>query len=152
MILTFRQADDSDYELAFQAKKQAMGPHITVKWGWDEAYQRSIHNRRWHEKPWFVLMMGETSVGTLSLLRQDSILRFGEFYLLDEYRNRGLGTQVLQSVLDECDQNGEVVILEYLKWNPVGSLYKRFGFKVTHENDVHYFLRREPLKAVVSSS
>jgi len=34
--------------------------------------------------------------------------------------------------------------LEYLKWNPVGSLYLRHGFKVVSQNDIHFFLVREP--------
>ena len=34
------------------------------------------------------------------------------------------------------------VRLEYLKWNPAGSLYLRNGFVRTHETDIHVFLER----------
>jgi hypothetical protein len=36
---------------------------------------------------------------------------------------------------------------EYLKWNPVGSLYLRHGFVRTHEADIHFFLERPPRRA-----
>jgi hypothetical protein len=50
---------DRDFEFAFQAKKDAMGPHISARWGWDEEYQLSVHKQRWSEKPWFIVTLGE---------------------------------------------------------------------------------------------
>lgn len=133
-----------DNDFAFEAKKQAIGPHIVEKWGWDDEFQRSLHEQRWSEKPWFILKRGGERIGTLSLHQvDDKTLRFGEFYLLDEYRNQGIGTSVLKDVLRGCDAKGLRVVLEYLHWNPVGSLYKRHGFKVTSENEIHYFMERE---------
>ena len=44
-------ASESDIDFAFEAKRQAMGEHIEVKWGWDESFQRSLHEQRYSEKP-----------------------------------------------------------------------------------------------------
>jgi hypothetical protein len=51
---------------------------------------------------------------------------------------------ILSDFLKECDRTKRPVRLEYLKWNPVGSLYKRHGFEIVAENDIHYFMVREP--------
>jgi ribosomal protein S18 acetylase RimI-like enzyme len=51
---------------------------------------------------------------------------------------------VLSEFLKDCDRSNRAVQLEYLKWNPVGSLYKRHGFEVVSENKIHYFMVREP--------
>jgi hypothetical protein len=48
-------------------------------------------------------------------------------------------------VLKRADEAGLPVKLEYLKWNPVASLYQRYGFETTSETDVHYFAVRKPL-------
>ena len=56
MNLITRKAKDSDYNFAFEIKKQAIGPHITSKWGWDEEFQLNIHHQRWNEKPWLIIM------------------------------------------------------------------------------------------------
>jgi len=142
--VTLQEVIPADIEFAFEAKKQAIGPHIVEKWEWDEVFQRTLHEQRWSEKPWFILECDDEKIGTLSLHQKDSkTLRFGEFYLLDEYRNQGIGTSVLVEILNDCDAKGMKVILEYLHWNPVGSLYKRHGFKITSENDTHYFMERE---------
>ena len=142
-----RPTTDRDFEFAFQAKKDAMGPLISERWGWDENYQLSIHKQRWSEKPWFVVMLGEKSIGTVSIHEQPEFIRFGEFYLLSDFRRRGLGTAILTEFLERCDRTNREVRLEYLKWNPVGSLYRRHGFKIVSESDIHYFMVREPLRA-----
>lgn len=144
MEIVVTEATEKHFEFAFEAKKQAMGPHITAKWGWDEDYQLSVHKQRWSEKPWFVITVGGELAGTVSIHYLEEHVRFGEFYLLDKFRNRGIGTKILQKFVSECDRQCKKAVLEYLKWNRVGSLYKRNGFKIIRENDIHYFMCREP--------
>jgi len=43
-------ATDADYEFSFQVKKQAQGPWITMRWGWDEEKQRAFHRQDWDQK------------------------------------------------------------------------------------------------------
>ena len=145
MDTILRTCTDSDCEFAFEAKRQALGPYIIEKWSWDEAYQRKIHDQRWHEKPWSLIILGNDPIGTVSIQHLDNKYnRFGEFYLLEKFQGQGIGTKVLKSYLTECDRDQKWVKLEYLKWNPVGSLYKRNGFNVVDENEVHIFLERKP--------
>ena len=141
---TLRKATENDFEFAFLTKKDALGPYISTKWGWDEDFQRNLHAQRWSEKPWFIISLNNSDIGTLSLHTLDmSTLRFGEFYISKEFRNKGLGTKILKQVLNQCDSNNQNVILEYLKWNPVGDLYKRHAFVIKSENEIHYFMERK---------
>jgi GNAT superfamily N-acetyltransferase len=141
---TLRPTTDNDFAFAFEVKKDAIGPHISSRWGWDEKYQLDVHKQRWSEKPWFIVMLGEESIGTVSIHEQPDFIRFGEFYLLNIFRRKGLGSMILSEFLKGCDRSKRAVQLEYLKWNPVGSLYKRHGFDVVSENEIHYFMVREP--------
>jgi GNAT superfamily N-acetyltransferase len=145
MKIELSQANKADIDFAFEAKKQAMGPHIESKWGGDENFQRALHGQRFSEKPWFIILVNGESVGTVSIDDVGEHKRFGEFYLLTKFQRRGIGTKVLNNFLRECDIKSKKVFLEYLKWNPVGSLYKRNGFEVTSENEIHYFMIREPV-------
>ncbi len=117
-----------------------MGEHISARWGWDELY---VHKERWSEKPWYIVMLGKQQIGTVSIHEHSDFTRFGEFYLLSSFRRQGIGTMVLSDFLKGCDRTKHPVRLEYLKWNPAGSLYKRHGFEVIAENDIHYFMVRE---------
>jgi hypothetical protein len=56
-----RRAIDADFAFAFEAKKDAMGEHISARWGWDEWYQLNLHQERWGEKLWYFVMAGRYS-------------------------------------------------------------------------------------------
>jgi GNAT superfamily N-acetyltransferase len=84
-------------------------------------------------------------VGTVSVRRIGDHIRFGEFYLFPDYQGKGLGTRVLRHCLSLADEQGVPVRLEYLKWNPVGTLYRRHGFAVIGETGIHWFMERAPM-------
>lgn len=121
-----------------------MGQHIVKKWGWDEEYQRNIHQLRWDEKTFHKIFLEDKPIGVVAIDEYADHIRFGEFYIEPKYQGKGLGSKVLKMVLDQAGKKALPVRLEYLKWNPVGSLYKRFGFTITHETEIHYFLVKEP--------
>jgi len=137
--------DPSHIDFAFEAKRAAMEPHIIKRWTWDEAFQREMHERNYSEKPFFGIQRAEQRLGTLSFQRQPDHLRFGEFYLLPKHQSRGVGSAILAHCLALADSMRFPVRLEYLHWNPVGSLYRRHGFKEIGHSETHCFLQREPV-------
>lgn len=147
MKFELRDATPWDFEFAFEVKRDAMGPHISARWGWDEAFQLQLHRKRWNEKPWQVVLVGSARVGTVSVHMQPTHVQFGEFYVLGPYRRQGLGTQVLRQALELADRNQLETRLECLKWNPVASLYTRNGFRIVDEDEIHYFMVRGPHEA-----
>jgi ribosomal protein S18 acetylase RimI-like enzyme len=147
MTLTLRPAVPNDFQFAFDAKRDAIGPHVVTRWGWDEQFQLEHHRKQWASKPWQVIVIDSLPIGTVSIDLQPSHMQFGEFYILNAYRSQGIGTQVLVEALKVADQKCLETRLEYLKWNPVASLYARHGFRVVGENEIHYFLIRQPNKA-----
>ena len=144
MNIFLRPASEQDFEFAFEAKRQALGPHIAARWGWDESYQLNVHRTRWSERPWSIIQSDEEAIGTVSIQEAADHIRFGEFYLLPSHQRKGIGSRLLGQVIARSDEVSLPIRLEYLKWNPVASLYLRNGFKVVSENDIHYFLVREP--------
>ena len=143
MIDLERMPKDPDaFEFAFRAKKEALGPHVAVKWGWDDAYQRTVHSERWAVKSFFRIMVDGEPAGTVAIDESPSHVQFGEFYLFPPFQRRGLGGKVLASVIETSTKKRLPVRLECLKWNPALSLYKRAGFVVTRESDIHYFMER----------
>jgi len=132
----------SDHEFSFVVKADAMGPYIRHRWGWDEQFQRAIHQEKLLSKPFSLIISGEKAVGTVSLQKHPGHLQFGEFYILSEHRGRGLGSRVLQHCLAVADEERLPVHLEHLIWNPVGALYRRNGFIETSLTESHFILKR----------
>ena len=135
--------DPDEIDFAFEAKRAALGPHIIKRWTWDEAFQRDLHERRYSEKPFFEIRRKDQRLGTLSFQLQSDHVRFGEFYLFPEHQGRGVGSAILAHCLAVADRLRSPVRLEYLHWNPVGSLYRRHGFKEISRSETHCYLQRD---------
>ncbi len=144
MQISLRPASEQDFLFAFEAKRKALGPHIMARWNWDESYQLNTHRTRWSERPWSIILSDKEPIGTVSIHEAVDHIRFGEFYLLPSHQRKGIGSSLLRQVIAQSEESSLPIRLEYLKWNPVGSLYLRHGFKVVSESEIHYFLEREP--------
>ena len=133
---------EESIRFSFEVKKDSMGPHIAARWEWDEARQLHTHRQRFEAKPFYRICKNSVAIGTVSWAIANDHVRFGEFYLLEGYRGAGLGTRILRHALAEADALSRPVRLEYLKWNPVGSLYRRHGFVDSHVTETHFHLVR----------
>ena len=134
--------EESDFELAFEIKKQALGPHVAKQWGWDDTVQRRFHQEHWNERELLAIQLGGIDVGTVWIKKFEDHWRFGEFFILPEYQNKGIGSYILSKVIADAEQTPLPIRLEYLKWNPVASLYERKGFHRIGENETHYFMEK----------
>ncbi len=134
--------EPGNFEFAFAAKREALGPYVAVKWGWDEAYQRGVHAERWAAKAFHRILVDGEAAGTVAIDETPTHVQFGEFYLLPPFQRKGIGSQVLAAVIEQSTEMHLPVRLECLKWNPALSLYMRAGFLVTRESDIHYFMER----------
>ena len=132
-------------EWAFTVKRAAMGPHIEVRWGWDEVLQRRMHHERFASKPLFAIERRDERLGLLSWQRQSDHIQFGEFYLLPGHQRQGIGSAILSHCAAVADQLRLPLRLEHLEWNPVGSLYTRAGFVEIGRSDIHVFMERPVL-------
>jgi len=137
-----KTAEASDF--AFEVKRFALGPHITVRWDWDEDFQRRFHQLRFDERPLSRITVAGQPAGTIAVTRLSDHIRLDEFYLVPAHQRHGLGTRILNHCLAIADTLGLPVRLQYLKWNPVGSLYRRHGFSQVDETDTHYIMERPP--------
>lgn len=129
-------------DLAFEIKRGAIGPHIVARWGWDEKFQREFHEQRFRECPLSGIVQFEQTIGTLAVTKFADCLQLDEFYLRPSHHRRGLGTRILRHCLSMADELSFPVRLRYLKWNPVGSLYRRHGFVEVGQTDIHFLMMR----------
>jgi ribosomal protein S18 acetylase RimI-like enzyme len=131
-----------EFDAAYALKKEALGPHVIPRWGWDDARQRAIMEEKWRVKTFHRIVVEGETVGTISIDADGDGIEIGEFYIAPAFQGRGIGSAVLGKVLD--DAAGKAVRLRVLKWNPAVALYARHGFAVVGETDVHYLMEHAP--------
>jgi len=144
MTTELREAVANDAEFVFEAKKQALGPFIGQRWGWHEDYQRGVHNENWQKKPWSIILLDKTPIGTVSVDRRAQAIQLTDFYILPDYQRRGFGTQVLARILYECDSNDRDCEIRLLRGNKAESFFRRHGFREIENDDTHCFMIRNP--------
>jgi GNAT superfamily N-acetyltransferase len=144
MKIETRQMVEADFELSYRIKKEALGPHVGKRWGWDDDVQRRIHREHWGQRHFLAICVDGIDVGTVWTEAAPDHWRFGESYILPQFQNKGIGSQVLAKAIEDADKTQLPMRLEYLKWSPVGTLYTRHGFRQVAENDTHYFMERKP--------
>jgi ribosomal protein S18 acetylase RimI-like enzyme len=54
-----------------------------------------------------------------------------------------IGTEVMHRLIDEAANAGRAVTLGVVKSNSAKRLYDRLGFRVTHEDDRKFYMRRD---------
>lgn len=79
------------------------------------------------------------SIAGIFLVRnfEDGVL-IDEIYLYDEYRNKGIGTNLINSV-----KNKNVYLWVYKNNEKAINLYTKLGFKVIDETETRYKMKRE---------
>ena len=77
-------------------------------------------------------------VGCLLLTNKEDGKLLDEIYLEEEYRNKGIGTEIINDILN----NNDVVYLWVYKENEKAiSLYKKLGFNVIEETESRYYMK-----------
>ena len=136
-------ADETHKEFSYQVKKAAEAEYITLMFGWDEDVQRDFHAKAWQQQKPDIITYGGKLIGTIATTESEDCIEIGQLFILPDYQNKGIGTHLLKSILDEADQLGKNVTLCFLKNNPVKSLYVRNGFRLVYTSEVAYHMERK---------
>lgn len=81
-----------------------------------------------------IILRRESPVGRLYLWRNGDDLRIVDLSLLPDQRRQGIGTQLLQSVIDQAARTGLGTSLHVQSGNPARALYQRLGFRSVEQD------------------
>lgn len=118
--------------------------NIIAQLGLDMARQRESFARQWHVAEVRIITMSGEDIGWLQSKMTDSALFLGQLYLSGHMQHQGIGTRVLQMLIEEARRVGKPVTLGVVKINPARRLYERLGFKRTHEDEHKVYMRLAP--------
>ena len=88
-----------------------------------------------------VIEVGGHAVGSIAVRPEPGERWIEHFYLATRHQGRGIGGEVLRSLLDESSGNLPFR-LNVLQGSAAGRLYERHGFVVEREDEIDVFLVR----------
>lgn len=88
-----------------------------------------------------VIYMDTNKIGCLAIKKEDNDgVLLDKIYLKHEYRNKGIGSDILKKILDE---NKYVYLWVYKSNKRAISLYFKNGFKVVDETETRFYMKHE---------
>ena len=84
-----------------------------------------------------IILQDSEAIGRLLIDQEERFLVLIDIALLPAHQNRGVGTKLVQSLLEEAAATGKSVRLQVLATNPAVRMYERLGFAAT-DNDGTY--------------
>lgn len=126
-----RPALDSDRDSLFALHRLTMREVIAETWGWDETWQQAEFMRRLDTCTVSVIEIEGQAVGALWLRATPESLHIVELQLVPKMQGRGVGSAVVQHVIQQGIDGGVPVTLSVVPANARAQrLYERLGFEV----------------------
>ena len=143
--LKVRKAQATDSEFVFAVKKAAFREYVEQIWGWEDTYQRDLHNRRFASQDLRIIQFRGIDVGFLATSNTSDTLNVDQIYILPEYQGRGIGAACMGRIIDNASREQKPVTLQVLKINTrATAFYQRLGFTIVDENSTHFQMKRLP--------
>jgi ribosomal protein S18 acetylase RimI-like enzyme len=137
MEYTLRPARDEDRDFLFRLRAAALGPYVAQIWGWDEGEQRERFERSFDPTHYRIVQLVD-DIGAIEVERREHEYYLSNIELLPEHQEKGIGTELIRSVIAEANRENVPVMLQVFKINPSRSLYERLGFVTIGETSTHY--------------
>lgn len=104
--------------------------------------QHRHYQQHYPTADFLIILRDVEPIGRLYLARLTNEFRLIDIALLPKYRRAGLGTRLLQSILNEASVAGKPVRLHVERFNPALRLYQRLGFTVLEEGQIYLLMER----------
>jgi ribosomal protein S18 acetylase RimI-like enzyme len=147
MSITLRSINSDDDEFLLELYGSTRQEEMAL-WGWGLEQQRAFVTMQFraqqagyrHQYPQAqqqIILWRETAVGRWILNHSESEILLVDISLLPEYRGQGIGTALLEGLLNQARLEQKSVRLHVLKSNRAKNLYYRIGFVNTKQTDVY---------------
>jgi len=119
------------------AQKEAF---LRMQFRAQDQYYREVYATATYQ----VILQGGQRVGRLYLHRRSDEIRVIDIALLPEYRRGGIGSALMNQILDGATRNQLPVSIHVERFNPALHLYERLGFRLAEDKGVYYFMKWLP--------
>lgn len=142
MMIEYRRARREHHEWAYRIFRESMKHYIESTWGWDETFQRHGFMENIVQAGFTIARVGDDDIGGYCVKDRGRFLHLDILLIDPRHQNRGLGTRIMQHVMEQSRQSGRPLQLDVLKTNEGAlRLYRRLGFTTFDEDGARYRLR-----------
>jgi N-acetylglutamate synthase-like GNAT family acetyltransferase len=141
--ISFRPVKEQDYNFLYKLHVATMKDYVRDTWGWDEKFQQDMFKKNFNPIELEIITFKKKDIGVISIedRQEDVLLRSIE--IAPEHQKKGLGTHIVQAVLNNAARKSKPVFLYVLKVNPAQKFYERLGFERVSETTTHFVMKAQ---------
>jgi len=143
MPIELRPALDQDFEYCRRLYFGELS-WINEKLHLDRNDQETSFRQQWNSTQVRIIALEGTDVGWLQAITQNDELFVAQMVVDGPFQRKGIGTEVMKRLISEATEFNLAVRLNVVRINPARRLYERLGFRVTHEDDRKFYMKRDP--------
>jgi ribosomal protein S18 acetylase RimI-like enzyme len=147
MKVSFRLIETSDQDFLSAVYASTRQEELAqVDWNEDQkagflgmqfSAQHRYYQEHYTETDFLIILMDGQPIGRFYVAHWRDEIRIVDLAILPDYRNAGIGTQILRDVLAEATALKKPVRIHVERFNPAQKLYRRLGFVKTGEHGVY---------------
>lgn len=152
--ITLRPSTDADYDfmrvLYHSAREEEM-KHFPLGeeqkqafLDWQFQCQWTHYREHYPTCDWRIIERGGERVGRLLVDRWPDQIRIVDIAILAAARGAGVGTMLMQEILEEGRQAKKPVTIHVEVFNPAQNLYQRLGFQQVDSSGAYHLMRWSP--------
>ncbi len=145
MHIQLRQATPDDFDFLYALHVATMREYVEQIWEWHDAWQEEYFARKFDPALHRVIVVDGRDAGTFVVEWRVDEVYVALIELLPVYQGRGIGSDLLRSLIAEAHGRGLPVTLHVLKPNtPARRLYERLGFRVVGDEEHRWRMLNPP--------
>lgn len=151
ITLQLAKAEDTDFLLKLFASTRdefrmliADESQLTALLSMQFNFQRQQFRDGYPDSKDHLVLLNDEPIGRILVDESDNMITLIDVALLPEYRNQGIGRQLLNNLIEQARGAQKAVILHVIKTNPARNLYERLGFRHVSEDGMYYEMIFEP--------
>lgn len=135
--------EEKDRDLYLKLQKEAFEKYVIEFFG---KFNPSVMEKHLEKLKanLFKIMVGKDIAGFVYFKEEKDRITVDVLCLFPEFRNSGLGSQVMRSFTEQSKKLNKPIFLDTFKTNPAKRFYERHGFVVDGENHSHFIMKYQP--------
>jgi ribosomal protein S18 acetylase RimI-like enzyme len=98
----------------------------------------------WDETRVMIITLDGANIGWFQSFVKEDALFLAQLFVDRALRGQGIGTAVVKALIEEAVRANRALTLGVVKANSALRLYERLGFRITHEDERKFYMRRAP--------
>ena len=141
--ILLRPGSASDFNFAAVVYFRAMGETLKRTVGPDPERMATLLLALWDLGQIRIIVAAGRDTGWIQIAPAEAAVFIRHFCIDPDYQRLGIGSTVLRQVIDEAWECGDAVTLGVVKGSPARRFYERLGFRATHADIQHDYMRRD---------